>query len=111
LLNRTIARIDQTKCIHCNLCYIACEDAAHQCIDLTPVNGHNKTEVREKDCVGCALCSLVCPVEECISMVRIDDGSESKTWNQLVNDFKNSGKQLTWENLAEFQHRHGIEIH
>ena len=35
LLNRTIARIDQQKCIHCNLCYIACEDAAHQCIDLT----------------------------------------------------------------------------
>jgi len=111
LLNRTIARIDQQKCIHCNLCYIACEDAAHQCIDLIAVNGYNKTEVREEDCVGCALCSLVCPVEGCISMVRIDDGSASKTWNQLVEDFKQSGKPLTWENLAEFQHKHGIEIH
>jgi len=111
LLNRTIARIDQTKCIHCNLCYIACEDAAHQCIDLTPVNGRNKTEVREKDCVGCALCSLVCPVENCISMVRIDDGSASKTWNQLTAEFKKSGKPMTWENLAEFQKKHDIVIH
>jgi len=111
LLNRTIARIDQQKCIHCNLCYIACEDTAHQCIDLTQENNHSKTEVREKDCVGCALCSLVCPVENCISMVRIDDGSASKTWNQLTEEFKKSGKPMTWENLAEFQKKHGIEIH
>ncbi len=111
LLNRTIARIDQQKCIHCNLCYIACEDAAHQCIDLNPVNGHNKTEVRELDCVGCALCSLVCPVEDCISMVRIDDGSASKTWNQLTEEFKKSGKPMTWENLGEFQKKHNIIIH
>jgi len=103
LLNRTIARIDQQKCIHCNLCYVACEDTAHQCIDLTEENGSSKTEVREKDCVGCALCSLVCPVENCISMVRIDDGSASKTWNQLNEEFRKSGKQMTWEELAKFQ--------
>jgi len=29
-----VARIDYEKCIGCNLCYIACEDGAHQCIDL-----------------------------------------------------------------------------
>lgn len=111
LLNKTIARIEQSKCIHCNLCYIACEDAAHQCIDLVPVNGHTHKVVRENDCVGCALCSLVCPVDGCISMVRIDDGSNSKTWNELMQDFKNEGKELTWENLAAFQKKHGIEIH
>lgn len=111
LLNKTIARIEQSKCIHCNLCYIACEDAAHQCIDLVPVNGHTNKVVRENDCVGCALCSLVCPVEGCISMVRIDDGSHSKTWNELMEDFKREGKELTWENLAAFQKKHGIEIH
>jgi dihydropyrimidine dehydrogenase (NAD+) subunit PreA len=111
LLHKTTARIDQSKCIHCNLCYIACEDGAHQCIDLIPVNGFNKTVVRENDCVGCALCSLVCPVEGCISMVKLDDGTEHKTWNQLINDFKREGKELTWENLAEFQAKHGIVIH
>ncbi len=111
LLHKTVARIDQKKCIHCNLCYIACEDGAHQCIDLIPVNGHNKTVVRESDCVGCSLCSLVCPVESCISMVRVDDKTESKTWNELMKEYKNENKPLTWENLAEFQKAHGIEIH
>ncbi len=111
LLHRTTARIDQSKCIYCNLCYIACEDGAHQCIDLIPINGHNKTVVRENDCVGCALCSLVCPVDGCITMVRLNDGTEVKTWNELINEFKREGKELTWENLAEFQAKHGIVIH
>ncbi len=111
LLHKTVARIDQEKCIHCNLCYISCEDGAHQCIDLTPVNEHNETVVREEDCVGCSLCALVCPVEDCISMVRIDDRNKSKTWNELTEDFKKEGKELSWENLAEFQKKHGIEIH
>ncbi len=111
LLHKTVARIDQDKCIHCNLCYVACEDGAHQCIDLTQVNGHTKTEVREADCVGCSLCALVCPVEDCISMVRVDDESQSKTWNELMADFEREGKPLSWENLAEFQKKHGIVIH
>jgi dihydropyrimidine dehydrogenase (NAD+) subunit PreA len=111
LLHKTVARIDQSTCIHCNLCHIACEDGAHQCIDIIPVNGHNKTVVREEDCVGCCLCSLVCPVEGCISMVRIDDKSKSKTWNELIKDFQKEKKPLTWENLAEFQKEHGIVIH
>src|SRR6266851_442494 len=29
---RIVAKIDHEKCIGCNLCYIACEDGAHQCI-------------------------------------------------------------------------------
>jgi dihydropyrimidine dehydrogenase (NAD+) subunit PreA len=111
LLHKTVARIDQSKCIHCNLCYIACDDGAHQCIDLIPVNGNTKTEVRESDCVGCDLCSIVCPVEGCISMVRLDDGAEQKTWNELTEQFKKEGKELTWENLGEFQKKHGIVIH
>jgi hypothetical protein len=44
-------------------------------------------------------------------MVKLDDGTEHKTWNQLINDFKREGKELTWENLAEFQAKHGIVIH
>ena len=31
---RAVARIDEAKCIKCNLCYVACNDTAHQCIDL-----------------------------------------------------------------------------
>src|SRR5712691_58310 len=36
---RAVARIDQQKCIHCNLCYVACNDTAHQCIDLIAKDG------------------------------------------------------------------------
>src|SRR5262249_34852325 len=36
---RAVARINSEKCIQCNLCYIACNDAAHQCIDLLDASG------------------------------------------------------------------------
>src|SRR3954465_1727126 len=65
-----IAKIDAEKCIGCNLCYIACEDGAHQCITVSPrgaVDLRSGTPVKhvphilEDECVGCNLCSLVCP--------------------------------------------------
>jgi dihydropyrimidine dehydrogenase (NAD+) subunit PreA len=31
---KIVARISETKCIGCSLCYIACWDGAHQCIHL-----------------------------------------------------------------------------
>ena len=108
LLYKTVAEIDPKKCIHCNLCYIACEDGAHQCIDLVPQNGSHQPTVRQADCVGCSLCALVCPVEQCITMVRKDDGKEAVTWNELM---KRLPQPLTWEALRHFQKKHGIEIH
>ncbi|MBS1821549.1 MAG: NAD-dependent dihydropyrimidine dehydrogenase subunit PreA [Acidobacteria bacterium] len=36
--------------------------------------------VDEDHCVGCNLCSLVCPVENCITMERIDTGLAPETW-------------------------------
>src|SRR5690625_6804359 len=78
---RVVAAIDEEKCIHCNLCYAACDEGAHQAIDLT-VDGVKVDPaaytssvrplpyVREDDCVGCNLCSLVCPVDGCITMVE-----------------------------------------
>jgi dihydropyrimidine dehydrogenase (NAD+) subunit PreA len=38
--------------------------------------------VDEEHCVGCNLCSLVCPVENCITMERIDTGLAPETWAQ-----------------------------
>ncbi len=108
LLYKTTARIDETKCIRCNLCHIACQDGAHQCIDLIPHNGTMQPKVREEDCVGCSLCFLVCPVEQCISMVRKDNGKEAVTWNELM---KTLPQPLTWEGLRQFQQKHGIDIH
>jgi len=36
--------------------------------------------IDEDECVGCNLCWLVCPVEECITMERIDTGRPRETW-------------------------------
>jgi dihydropyrimidine dehydrogenase (NAD+) subunit PreA len=38
--------------------------------------------VDETECVGCNLCSLVCPVEECITMVEVETGLERETWEE-----------------------------
>jgi dihydropyrimidine dehydrogenase (NAD+) subunit PreA len=42
--------------------------------------------VDEHHCVGCNLCSLVCPVEDCITMVPIDNGLPAYTWQQRMED-------------------------
>jgi dihydropyrimidine dehydrogenase (NAD+) subunit PreA len=38
--------------------------------------------VDESECVGCNLCSLVCPVEECITMVEVETGLAPETWDE-----------------------------
>jgi dihydropyrimidine dehydrogenase (NAD+) subunit PreA len=124
---KIVAHIDESKCIGCDLCYIACWDGAHQCIHLdrasgpvdgpvelhpTPASVEAKTRasiavtpipkldahpngatkqgtptariprVDETECVGCNLCSLVCPVEECITMVEVPTGLAPESWEE-----------------------------
>jgi dihydropyrimidine dehydrogenase (NAD+) subunit PreA len=80
---KIVARIDQDKCIHCNRCYIACEDASHQCIHpVAQENGKRMLVVDESECVGCNLCSMVCPVEGCITMVEVDTGLPPQSWRE-----------------------------
>ena len=82
---KIIAQIDEERCIRCNKCYIACEDTAHQAIDLVATSGkhRHKLVVDESECVGCNLCYEVCPVDGCITMVRTDSGKVPMTWGEL----------------------------
>ena len=38
--------------------------------------------VDAEECVGCNLCVLVCPVDQCITMERVDVGRPAQTWEQ-----------------------------
>jgi dihydropyrimidine dehydrogenase (NAD+) subunit PreA len=74
-LNYTVkARIDQSLCIQCGRCHIACEDTSHQAITREQ-DGKRHYEVIDAECVGCNLCVNVCPVEHCITLVPLPIGT------------------------------------
>jgi dihydropyrimidine dehydrogenase (NAD+) subunit PreA len=89
---KVIAQINSQLCIGCQLCYVACEDGAHQCIepfkDSAKKNaggfGVHVPRIIEEDCVGCNLCALVCPVENCITMKEVDTGHVPTSWNDRM---------------------------
>lgn len=76
------ARVNEEKCIQCNLCYVACEDGAHQSFEFVESNGKRYPRVIEKECVGCNLCYLVCPSPGAIEMVRVDAGGPTQSWRE-----------------------------
>jgi dihydropyrimidine dehydrogenase (NAD+) subunit PreA len=127
---RAVARIDADKCIKCNLCYIACNDTAHQCIDLVSAEGNvvepssydvrsngkreavetrPQPKVREEDCVGCRLCYNVCPVDQCIEMVELAPLRSAVTWNELSQ--KQTPVTEDWEAMEAYREKVGIHIH
>jgi dihydropyrimidine dehydrogenase (NAD+) subunit PreA len=91
---KIIAEIHQELCIGCQLCYVACEDGAHQCIAPHFAAGNGKKNpngmgvhvpgIIEDECVGCNLCALVCPVDRCITMRQVDTGLPPMSWNDRV---------------------------
>ena len=86
LHHKTVAVIDPKKCIECDLCYVACNDTAHQCITIDKAQGRRIPVVVEADCVGCNLCAIVCPVDGCITMKPVETGHAPLTWEQYTND-------------------------
>lgn len=80
----TVAKIDAAKCIGCQLCVVACDDGAHQCIHPSANLDVRVPVVDESECVGCNLCQIVCPVPDCISMVQVPNGFAPATWNEHV---------------------------
>ena len=78
-----VANINKDKCIHCGLCYIACEDGSHQSINLSYGKPYNTYSIKEDECVGCNLCQIVCPVDDCITMVEQRKGDEYLNWKEF----------------------------
>lgn len=134
---KIVAHIDESLCIGCELCHIACWDGAHQCIHMdrvpTPRNPNGPTDgnlevhakpaltgtevfavtripkldpprhhtgpyktsleriprVDETECVGCNLCSLVCPVDQCITMQERPTNLPPQTWSERTASTEN----------------------
>ena len=80
----TVAKIDADKCIGCQLCVVACQDGAHQCVYPSKTEGSHVPFVDEAECVGCNLCQIVCPVQGCITMEPVKNGFAPSTWNEHV---------------------------
>ena len=101
---KVAARVDVEKCIGCDLCYVACRDGSVHCIHtgdeplhaghLAPTrdaantrrakSGVHVTWVDETECTGCNLCSHVCPVADCITMVDVTGGKPFESWNDRI---------------------------
>lgn len=77
----TKAKIDQDMCISCGRCYAACEDTSHQAIAMSE---DRVFTVIDEECVACNLCVNVCPVEDCITMVRVEPGMVDLRTGQVV---------------------------
>ena len=86
----TKAVIDPALCIDCGRCHIVCEDTSHQAIRIDWENGQGEGRrvftVVNEECVGCNLCSHVCPVPDCITMVPEQTDLPYVTW---PNDARN----------------------
>ncbi|MDF1854032.1 NAD-dependent dihydropyrimidine dehydrogenase subunit PreA [Pseudooceanicola sp.] len=82
----TKAQIDQEACIKCGRCYAACEDTSHQAISMS---ADRVFEVIDEECVACNLCVNVCPVEDCITMVELDQGATDPRTGRKVGEYAN----------------------
>jgi dihydropyrimidine dehydrogenase (NAD+) subunit PreA len=88
-LNYTVkAQIDQSRCIQCGRCHIACEDTAHQAI-MRERDGKRHFEVIDSECVGCNLCVNVCPVDRCITLRELPVGSVDPRTGSVVLPYAN----------------------
>ena len=67
--HKVVAAIDQDLCTKCGLCYTACMDGGWQAIEMDSRQVYPRFVIER--CDGCSLCTHVCPVDGCITMVPL----------------------------------------
>jgi dihydropyrimidine dehydrogenase (NAD+) subunit PreA len=54
-------------------------------MEAPPAKRSNRIpHVDEEECVGCNLCWLICPVDNCITMNEVKTGLPYESWNQRL---------------------------
>lgn len=101
---KVAAAVDPQKCIGCELCLVACRDSSVHCIHTGahPLPAGHRAPSRDAaiararetgikvtwvdwdECTGCNLCSHVCPVPGCITMVDDTRGQPFESWNDRI---------------------------
>jgi dihydropyrimidine dehydrogenase (NAD+) subunit PreA len=65
--HKVVASIDEALCTKCGLCHTACLDGGWQAIEMQSREVYPR--VRADKCDGCSLCTHVCPVQGCITLL------------------------------------------
>ncbi|KAL7639399.1 UNVERIFIED_CONTAM: hypothetical protein RMT77_009900 [Armadillidium vulgare] len=66
-VDQKVALIDEEMCINCGKCFMTCNDSGYQSIIF---DARTHLPFVTKDCTGCTLCLSVCPIVDCIKMVK-----------------------------------------
>ena len=74
---KSLAFIDENRCIGCTLCFQACP------VDAIAGGAKQMHTIIAAECTGCELCVAVCPVD-CISMLLIEEKITSWKWRYPV---------------------------
>lgn len=64
---QVVALVNDDMCINCGKCYMVCNDSGYQAIKFDPQT--HLPHVTD-ECTGCTLCLSVCPIIDCITMVK-----------------------------------------
>jgi dihydropyrimidine dehydrogenase (NAD+) subunit PreA len=67
--HKVVASIDEGLCTKCGLCHTACRDGGWQAIEMESREVYPR--VRTDKCNGCSLCTHVCLVEGCITLLTL----------------------------------------
>jgi dihydropyrimidine dehydrogenase (NAD+) subunit PreA len=67
--HKVVASIDEALCTKCGLCHTACLDGGWQAIEMQSREVYPR--IRADRCDGCSLCTHVCPVEGCITLLAL----------------------------------------
>ncbi len=73
--HKVVAAIDEALCSRCGLCHTACRDGGWQAIEMESREVYPQVVIER--CDGCSLCTHVCPVEGCITMVPLQTTQHS----------------------------------